>query len=350
MKLHITSSEVVQVRINDIVPYERNARHNEKAIPVVAESIREFGLRGQIVLESRENPVIVAGHTRVAACKSLGWTEIPDENIAYCDGLTDEQIRAYRLADNRTGEVATWNKTLLQHEMRSIKKLDMSRFRFDFKSSKPGFVRGHEIVKTGEHMNMHLVNAEHCAGLNEMPVLLPVDAAPRDMTSFNFCKTAIEFDGIGVHFCIDDYQFERVWNRPEAYLDLLRRFDCVVCPDFSVYLDMPYPMKLWNLYRSRALGNWWQREGLTVVPNVTWSGLDSLDYCLEGIPRGGTIFISTVGVTQDREARAIVEVGIREALRRIEPSRLLLLGSDLGLDYGTLDVRRYKPKSFRGAK
>ena len=113
---------------------------------------------------------------------------------------------------------------------------------------------------------------------------------------------------------------------------------------------MPYPMKLWNLYRSRALGNWWQREGLTVVPNVTWSGLDSLDYCFEGIPRGGTIFISTVGVTQDREARAIVEVGIREALRRIEPSRLLLLGSDLGLDYGTLDVRRYRPKSFKGAK
>ena len=69
------------MNIDDIIPYERNARHNEKAIPVVAESIREFGLRGQIVLESPERPVIVAGHTRAAACKSLGWTEIPDENI-----------------------------------------------------------------------------------------------------------------------------------------------------------------------------------------------------------------------------------------------------------------------------
>lgn len=98
--------------IDEIIPYEKNARHNEKAIPVVADSIREFGLRGQIVLESRDNPVIVTGHTRVAACKSLGWTEIPDENIAYCDGLTEEQIKAYRIADNKTGEVATWNKTL----------------------------------------------------------------------------------------------------------------------------------------------------------------------------------------------------------------------------------------------
>ena len=64
--------------ISKIVPYGRNARHNERAIPAVAESIKEFGLRGTIGLESRENPVIVFGHTRVAACKSLGWAEIPD--------------------------------------------------------------------------------------------------------------------------------------------------------------------------------------------------------------------------------------------------------------------------------
>lgn len=342
------------MKLADLVPYENNARHNEKAVPVVAESIKQFGFKGAIVLNREseggtpEHPVIVNGHTRVKAMLSLGWTEIPDECIRYTDGLSEEEVKALRLADNRTGEVATWDKTKLQHEVASIKALDMSRFRFDFKSRERP--RGAEIVRTGEHMNMHLVNAEHCAGPNEMPVLLPADAAPDDMISFNFCKTANEYDGVGVHFCIDDYQFERVWNRPEAYLDLLRRFDCVVCPDFSVYLDMPYPMKLWNLYRSRALGNWWQREGLNVVPNVTWSGLGSLDYCFDGIPHGGTIFISTVGVTQDREARAIVEVGIREALRRIEPARLLLLGNDLGLDYGTLDVRRYRPKSFKGAK
>ena len=91
--------------INEIIPYARNARHNKKAIPAVADSIRQFGLRGQIVLESRENPVIVTGHTRVEACKSLGWTEIPDENIAYCDGLTEDEIKAYRIADNKTGEI-----------------------------------------------------------------------------------------------------------------------------------------------------------------------------------------------------------------------------------------------------
>lgn len=95
------------MNIEHLIPYAKNARHNAKAVPVVAESIKEFGLRGQIILESKENPVIVTGHTRVLACKSLGWSEIPDENIAYCDGLTEEQIKAFRIADNKTAEVAT---------------------------------------------------------------------------------------------------------------------------------------------------------------------------------------------------------------------------------------------------
>ena len=69
------------MRIDEIKPYPRNARNNAAAVPKVAESIREFGLRGTIGLESRENPVIVFGHTRVEACKSLGWDEIPDAKI-----------------------------------------------------------------------------------------------------------------------------------------------------------------------------------------------------------------------------------------------------------------------------
>lgn len=196
--------------ISEIVPYERNARHNEGAVPVVAESIREFGLRGQIVLESRERPVIVAGHTRVAACKSLGWAEIPDENICYCDGLTDEQIRAYRLADNRTGEVATWNKALLQREMRGIKSLDMSRFRFDFKSKGEGFRHGQERLKTDLAYNLDLVSASDC-GPSGMPELAPADVRPEELQGFNYAKSASDESkqGKGCHFFIDDYQFER---------------------------------------------------------------------------------------------------------------------------------------------
>lgn len=188
--------------INEIIPYARNARHNKKAIPAVADSIRQFGLRGQIVLESRDNPVIVTGHTRVEACKSLGWKEIPDENIAYCDGLTEDEIKAYRIADNKTGEISTWNISMLKSEVKSIGKLDMSKFGCDFKSKEMAY--GAHILNNNRGWNMDICCRDDCTGAYELPPLEPCNVKPHDLISFNFCKTATDFN-CGVHFCIDDY-------------------------------------------------------------------------------------------------------------------------------------------------
>ena len=335
------------MRIDDIIPYERNARHNERAVPAVAESIKEFGLRGQIVLESKEKPVIVCGHTRVAACRFLGWEEIPDEHIAFCDDLTEEQIRAYRLADNRTGEIATWNKTLLQHEVKGIKQLDMSRFRFDFKSKREGFRYGQERLKTDRAYNLDLVNASHCVG-GEMPKLAPVDVRPEHLQGFNYAKSADDTDkrGKGCHFFIDDYQFERCWTSPLRVVDWLRPYDCVLGPDFSLYVDMPLPMQRWNVYRSRALCLIWQREGLTVVPALSWSTPESFGFCFEGIPKGATVATSTVGVMGDASALAMWRSGMAEALRRTRPSRLLLYGTVPEFDFGECEVVSYKARKF----
>lgn len=339
------------MRIDEIVPYERNARHNEKAVPVVAESIREFGLRGQIVLESRERPVIVCGHTRVEACRSLGWDEIPDENIAYCDDLTEEQVRAYRLADNRTGEVATWNRTLLQHEVRGIKSLDMSRFKFKLKSGAPGFACGQERLRTDRAYNLDLVSAADC-GPHGMPELAPVDVCPGDLQGFNYAKSATDESkrGKGCHFFIDDYQFERCWANPRRVLHWLRPYDCVLGPDFSLYTDMPLPMQRWNVYRSRALCLIWQREGMAVVPTLSWAGPDSYGFCFDGIPEGGTVATSTVGVMADEAALAIWRDGMAEALRRVRPSRLLLYGSVPDFDFGDVEVVGYKARKFERGK
>ena len=333
------------MNIDEIIPYERNARHNEKAVPVVAESIKEFGLKGQIVLESKDNPVIVAGHTRWAACKSLGWDEIPDERIDYCDDLTEDQIKAFRLADNRTGEVATWNKALLKSEIRSLdkSKFDMKRFNFDFKSKNLPY--GAERLKTDRHMNLDLVNITDCAGKYGMPTMPAVDVKPEGLIPFNYCKSAKEGDfSKTVHFCIDDYQFERVWNRPKEYLELLRRFEAVIAPDFSIYLDMPVPMKMWNVYRSRALGHWWTRQGLTVIPNLTWSDNESFPYCFEGIPKKSTVFVSTVGVHAEESLPYVVD-GMEAAIRICKPKRILLYGGDVGLDFHGIEVVDYKPNT-----
>lgn len=336
------------MNIDEIIPYERNARHNEKAIPVVAESIKEFGLRGQIVLESREKPVIVAGHTRVAACKSLGWTEIPDENIAYCDGLTEEQIKAFRLADNRTGEVATWNKGLLQSEMRAIgDALDMSKFKFEFKSKTLPY--GAERLRTDNFYNLGMVNYEDCAGRFDMPVLLPSNATPTSLIAFKYCMAEKNPTGY-IHFFIDDYQFERLWNKPDEYLPLLKKFDGCLTPDFSLYLDMPLPMQQWNEYRSRALGNFWQRNGIDVIHTLKWSDPRSYAFCFEGVPKHSAVAVSTVGISKDPDDFGGWKEGMDEAMRVIQPKKIICYGKEPDYDFGGTEVVYFAANTFLSNK
>lgn len=328
--------------IADIVPYERNARDNKKAVRPVAESIKAYGLRGTIGLRSRENPVIVYGHTRVEACKSLGWTEIPDEKIDWCDDLTDEEVDEFRIADNKTGDIATYNRAMLREEVRRLTNFDTKKFGFEFKSKHLEY--GHERWKNNNGWNLDLVSRADCAGELELPPLLPVDVEPDDFISFNFCKSAKEFD-CGVHFCIDDYQFNRVWNSPKQYVDLLKQFQCVVTPDFSVYDDMPYPMRLWGIYKALAIGLYWQREGMKVVPNITANDMDFLELVLPYYPKGGTIFFSTMGVTRDKGMAKIARKEMERTEQVLEPSRVLLFGDPLGYEWGC-ECKVYKARSW----
>ena len=269
------------------------------------------------------------------------WTEIPDENIAFCDGLTEEQIKAYRLADNRTAEVATWNKTLLQHEIRSIKKLDMSRFKFEFKSKDRSF--GAERLRTDKAYNLNLVSIFDCAN-GEMPELEVVDVVPDKLQGFNYAKATPDKDKAhkGCHFFIDDYQFERCWTDPKMMAERLRGYQCVFTPDFSLYMDMPYPMQRWNIYRSRAIGLIWQREGIKVVPTLSWSSPESYAFCFDGLPKGSTVAVSSVGVMDDERALDVWRNGMQEAIKRLKPMRILLYGKRPDFNFKDIEVIEYR--------
>ncbi|MGI6536433.1 MAG: DUF4417 domain-containing protein [Eggerthellaceae bacterium] len=238
--------------------------------------------------------------------------------------------------DFLTGEMATWSKTLLQHEVLGIKSLDMSKFNFDFKSRSLPY--GAERNRNNRGWNLDKYSIYDCAGYLELPAMEPVDIVPTNMTSFNFVKSAKLFD-TGIHFCIDDYQFERVWTYPEKCVKLLRKFECVVTPDLNVYTDTPYPMKLWNVYRSLALGHYWQQEGLKVVPNVTWSNEASLSWKFNGIPKGGTVFVSTLGITKVEEYAQGCAKGFPVLERQVRLSRVLLLGDTLDYEFGCAVVQ-----------
>lgn len=117
---------VREVPIGDVVPYEGNPRDNEAAVPAVAESLKEFGWRQPIVVDA--DMTVVCGHTRLKAARRLGMETVP---VVVADDLTAEQVAAYRLADNRTAELAEWDAGLLALELDGLAGFDMGRFGFD---------------------------------------------------------------------------------------------------------------------------------------------------------------------------------------------------------------------------
>ena len=114
--------KVIEKDINELVPYENNARINDKAIDIVANSIQEFGFRNPVIID--KNKVIVAGHTRVEACKKLGIDKVP---CIIADDLTEEQIKAFRIADNSSAQVAEWDMDKLMAELETI-DYDMAKY------------------------------------------------------------------------------------------------------------------------------------------------------------------------------------------------------------------------------
>jgi len=118
--------QVVYKKPDEIIPYKRNPRNNDGAVDAVAASIKEFGFKVPVVID--KDGTIVCGHTRVRAAKKLGLEEVP---CIVADDLSEEQIKAFRLADNKTAELADWDMELLAIEMDEIFNIDLEQFGFE---------------------------------------------------------------------------------------------------------------------------------------------------------------------------------------------------------------------------
>ena len=118
--------QIVEKKIGDIKPYEKNPRKNDSAVDAVANSISQFGFKVPVVID--KDNIIICGHTRYKAAQKLGLGVVP---CVIADDLTEEQIKAYRLADNKVAELAEWDIDLLGEELDGIFDIDMSDFGFD---------------------------------------------------------------------------------------------------------------------------------------------------------------------------------------------------------------------------
>jgi Vilmaviridae nuclease len=143
-----------------------------------------------------------------------------------------------------------------------------------------------------------------------------------------------EGSNTAVHFFLDDYRFESLWNNPLRNIDALMKIGLVLSPDFSLWIDMPVAMQIWNTYRNRWLACFWQQYGISVIPTISWS--HSFDFCFLGIPTGSIVALSSVGIAKsDREAQEFFRTGFYTMIEAIQPEAILSYGSLLGLDIHT---------------
>lgn len=153
---------------------------------------------------------------------------------------------------------------------------------------------------------------------------------------FNYARTCSDPESKGVHFFVDDYQFVRLWNKPDIYLDNLRRFRFVLTPDFSTYSDMPRAMQIYNHYRKHWISRYLTEHNIAVIPTISWSTPDSFEWCFDGEPRGSVVAISSVGCMRDRVSRELFFLGFEEMKRVLQPSAILCYGAELD---GTINIK-----------
>ena len=169
-------------------------------------------------------------------------------------------------------------------------------------------------------------------GMFEIPEILPikdVDLQGLGSVGFNYMLGEKHPDNKVLHFFLDDYQFERVWKEPNKYIPYLQRFKYVIAPDFSLYIDHPKAVQVFNHYRKHWCARYWQDHGINVIPCICWSDESSFEWCFDGTPTNSVVCISTIGGFGnhgcDKEAWLR---GYRKCLEILHPCKIILFGKE----------------------
>lgn len=333
--------EIEDLAVDLLRPYGKNAKkHPTEQVARIAASLQEFGFQQPIVVD--QNNVVVIGHGRLLAAQKLGYATVP---CLRAENLTQGQIRALRLADNKTAE-SEWDLDLLADDLSDL-DFDMGQFGFDLGSltavgsdsdgeDDSDDDSGYEIVDDRAPAAQHNVfeNQERMQFVETnyygIPQMRATDTVGDKMLRFCDWRECEDPQNYIAHFYYDDYKFMSAWREPDKYIERLRRFKAVISPNFSLYTDFPRALQILSCYRRQWTGAYWQIHGLDVIPNVVWGDRESFAYCFEGIPRHSTVSVSTVGVKNDRDWNGsdddMFHAGYDEMMKRLEPTAILFYG------------------------
>ena len=330
----------------DLKPYEKNPRKNDKAVEPVANSIRDFGFKVPLVID--KDNIIVCGHTRYKAAQKLGMKEVP---CIKADDLTPEQIKAFRLADNKVAEIAEWDFSFLDEELAGIgDAFDMESFGFldadDGGTEQTDYFERSQKMRTDNAYNLQDYDATRVTGDYDMPIVKALHEGPQgEFLGFKDIPATSRRDMI-IHFYMDDYRFERMWDQPQVYMDKLAEFYAVVSTDFSIYTDMPRAMQIWNTYRNRLLSQMMQDRGIIVVPSLNWGHEKTYNFTFDGLEPGGIYCTSTRSCIRDEENAEIWRKGMDEAIKRLKPEGLIVYGKMPEYDFKGIKTKNVAARSF----
>lgn len=303
------------IPINQIKPYDKNARkHPKKQLDALVKSIKDYGFNGSIMVD--KDYTIVCGHGRFQAAKLAGLTDI---ECTVASHLTDEQIKQYRLVDNKVGDLSKWDTALLTLELSAI-DLDMGAFSFDLDAL---LVQPDDYKQTKNLDNFFKADFDVDANRWGIPEITPcnVNLTGAEFISFGEKAKIKDPPNMVIHFYIDDYKFSSLWNSPDKWLALFRSCRAVVAPDFSNYTDMPLAQQLWNHYRRQWLGKYWQDNGVNVICSLSWANEQMQDWSFTGVPKHTICATSFVGDGIDKQ------VGVDElkgVIEHLQPSKLYI--------------------------
>lgn len=346
--------KVTMMRTAMLKPYEKNAKtHPAEQVARIAKSIEEFGWQQPLVVD--KDNVVIIGHGRLMAAKKLGQKQVP---VVKADSLNEEQIRALRLADNKTAE-SSWDDGLLRLSLDEITDIDMTDFGFNLNFDDDDGDDDLDDVDLRDPSCQHNVfeNQERMQFETDsfygMPKMEPTQTVGDQMLRFMDWKEVSDPENYIAHFYYDDYKFISAWREPDKYIERLKKFKAVVSPDFSLYTDFPRALQILSCYRRQWCGAFWQSQGIDVIPDVVWGDKESFAYCFDGIPKGGTVAVSTVGVANDKQwndkESDMFRAGYNEMIKRLEPTTILFYGTMIeGCEGNIIRIPSYYEEKFNG--
>ena len=326
-KMQFQKLPIDEIKEADYNP-RKKLNPKDKEYQEIKRSIEEFGYVQPLIVN--KDHTIIGGHQRLTILKDLGFTEI---DVIVVD-VDKTQEKALNIALNKiTGR---WDTKMLNGLLQDLNgnKFDLTLTGFQPNVIDMG-IRG-DARSTQEKLVEGILNLEKAqyegVGKYDIPEILPVYELPeiKEWIGFNYVLSDPNPEGKAVHFFIDDYQFERIWNNPDKYIEKLSKYVCVASPDFSPYGDMPLVLQLYNHYRKHWIGRYFQEHGITVIPTIRSSTDNrSMNFYLDGEPTYSIVMISSMWATTSEEMKQAFLKEYRHMMKKLNPSKVFVYGKQI---------------------